>query len=194
MTHAPEEDLDPRVARTRDAVLTAVRTLVQRDGVEAVTHQRVAAEAGIGRATVYRHWPDRTHLLLDALAEPDDPQSWTGSGDLRTDLTRELGRLQRILSGSPFVPELAALIGRAEWQPELRELEQQLLAHGTAGLRRSLQQAVDRAELPEDLPLDVALAQLAGPLFYRRMLAHEPIADELIEAVITSFVQAKARG
>jgi AcrR family transcriptional regulator len=189
MTHVPE-DLDPRVARTRDAVLTAVRTLVRRDGVEAVTHQRVAVEAGIGRATVYRHWPDRTHLLLDALAEPDDPESWTGSGDLRADLTRELGRLQRILSASPFVPELAALIGRAEWQPELRELEQQLLAHGTAGLRRSLQQAVERGELPEELALDGALAQLAGPLFYRRMLAHEPIADTFVDAVITSFVQA----
>jgi AcrR family transcriptional regulator len=192
MTHA-QEDLDPRVARTRDAVLTAVRTLVRRDGVEAVTHQRVAVEAGIGRATVYRHWPDRTHLLLDALAEPDDPESWTGSGDLRTDLVRELGRLQRILSASPFVPELAALIGRAEWQPELRELEQQLLAHGTAGLRRSLRQAVARGELPEDLTLDSALAQLAGPLFYRRMLAHEPIADTFVDAVITSFVRSHGR-
>jgi AcrR family transcriptional regulator len=189
MTHVPE-DLDPRVARTRDAVLNAVRTLVRRDGVEAVTHQRVAVEAGIGRATVYRHWPDRTHLLLDALAEPDDPESWTGSGDLRTDLVRELGRLQRILSASPFVPALAALIGRAEWQPELRELEQQLLAHGTAGLRRSLQQAIERGELPEELALDSALARLAGPLFYRRMLAHEPIADTFVDAVINSFVRS----
>jgi AcrR family transcriptional regulator len=192
MTQAPE-DLDPRVARTRDAVVTAVRTLVQRDGVEAVTHQRVAAEAGIGRATVYRHWPDRTHLLLDALAEPEDPQSWTGSGDLVTDLTRELGRLQRILTASPFVPELAALIGRAEWQPELRELEQQLLAHGTAGLRRSLQQAVDRGELPDDLRIDDAVARLAGPLFYRRMLAHGPVDDAFVEAVVSSFVPASRR-
>jgi AcrR family transcriptional regulator len=182
------DDLDPRVARTREAVLDAVRTLVQRDGVEAVTHQRVAVEAGIGRATVYRHWPDRTHLLLDALAEPDDPESWTGSGDLVVDLTRELGRLQRILTGSPFVPELAALLGRSEWEPALRELEGQLLAHGTAGLRRSLQQAIDRDELPADLDVDAALARLAGPLFYRRMLAHRPVEDRLVDEVVTSFV------
>jgi AcrR family transcriptional regulator len=182
------DDLDPRVARTREAVLEAVRTLVQRDGVEAVTHQRVAVEAGIGRATVYRHWPDRTHLLLDALAEPEDPESWTGSGDLVVDLTRELGRLQRILTGSPFVPELAALLGRSEWEPALRELEEQLLAHGTAGLRRSLQQAIDRDELPADLDVDGALARLAGPLFYRRMLAHLPLEDRLVDEVIASFV------
>jgi AcrR family transcriptional regulator len=188
MTRATD-DLDPRVVRTRDAVVDAVRTLVQRDGVEAVTHQRVAAEAGIGRATVYRHWPDRTHLLLEALAEPEDPASWTGSGDLVADLSRELGRLQRILSGSPFVPELAALLGRAEWEPELRELEQQLLAHGTAGLRRSLQQAADRGELRADLDLSGAVARLAGPLFYRRMLAHEPIDDAFVDDVVKTFVR-----
>jgi AcrR family transcriptional regulator len=182
------DDLDPRVARTRDAVLEAVRTLVRRDGVEAVTHQQVAVEAGIGRATVYRHWPDRTHLLLDALAEPEDPESWTGSGDLVVDLTRELGRLQRILTGSPFVPELAALLGRSEWEPALRELEEQLLAHGTAGLQRSLQQAIDRGELPADLDVDGALARLAGPLFYRRMLAHRPVDDRLVDEVVASFV------
>jgi AcrR family transcriptional regulator len=187
------DDLDPRVARTRDAVLEAVRTLVQRDGVEAITHQRVAVEAGIGRATVYRHWPDRTHLLLDALAEPEDPASWTGSGDLVADLTRELGRLQRILTGSPFVPELAALLGRSEWEPALRELEEQLLAHGTAGLRRSLQQAIDRDELPADLDVDGALARLAGPLFYRRMLAHRPVEDRLVDEVVASFVAHHTR-
>jgi hypothetical protein len=119
MTQAPE-DLDPRVARTRDAVSTAVRTLVQRDGVEAITHQRVA-------------------------------------------------------------------------EPELRELEQQLLAHGTAGLRRSLQQAVDRGELPDDLRIDDAVARLAGPVFYRRMLAHGPIDDAFVEAVVSSFVPAPRR-
>jgi AcrR family transcriptional regulator len=188
------DDLDPRVARTRDAVLEAVRTLVRRDGVEAVTHQQVAVEAGIGRATVYRHWPDRTHLLLDALAEPEDPESWTGSGDLVVDLTRELGRLQRILTGSPFVPELAALLGRSEWEPALRELEEQLLAHGTAGLQRSLQQAIDRGELPADLDVAVALARLAGPLFYRRMLAHRPVEDRLVDEVVASFVAQPTRG
>jgi AcrR family transcriptional regulator len=188
------DDLDPRVARTRDAVLEAVRTLVRRDGVEAVTHQQVAVEAGIGRATVYRHWPDRTHLLLDALAEPEDPESWTGSGDLVVDLTRELGRLQRILTGSPFVPELAALLGRSEWEPALRELEEQLLAHGTAGLQRSLQQAIDRGELPAELDVDGALARLAGPLFYRRMLAHRPVEDRLVDEVVASFVAQPTRG
>src|SRR5680860_1539111 len=152
------DDVDPRVARTRQAVRDAVRRLVQRAGFEAVSHQEVAAEAGIGRATVYRHWPKRTDLLLHALAEIEAPHAWQSSGDLATDLARELERLQRTMS-SPLVPELIALIGRAEWNPELRETQTELLASGTAGLRRTLKAAIDRGELPGDLDVDTTIAR-----------------------------------
>jgi AcrR family transcriptional regulator len=185
---APSEDPDPRVVRTREAVRRAVRSLIQRSGFEALTHQHVAAEAGIGRATVYRHWPDRTQLLLDALADVETPTDWRSSGELGTDLTTELRRLQRTLTSSPLVPELVALIGQAEWDPELRELKTELLASGTAGLRLALQAGIDRGELPAGLELDAAIARLAGPLFYRRVLAHAPIEDRFVQRVLEAFL------
>jgi AcrR family transcriptional regulator len=189
---APEENEDPRVARTRDAVRRAVRSLVQRSGFEALTHQQVATEAGIGRATVYRHWPDRTQLLLDALVEVESPTGWQSSGELASDLSTELGRLQRTLTSSPLVPELVALIGQAEWEPELRELKSKLLASGTAGLRHALQAGIERGQLPSDLDLDAALARLAGPLFYRRVLAHATIEDAFVERVLSAFLRDTA--
>jgi AcrR family transcriptional regulator len=187
MTAAPEDE-DPRVARTRDAVRRAVRSLLQRSGFGAVTHQQVATEAGIGRATVYRHWPDRTQLLLEALADIEAPTTWRTSGDLAVDLSAELAHLQRTLTGSPLVPELVALIGQAEWQPPLREVKARLLMTGTAGLRHALQAASERGELPDELDLDEAIARLAGPLFYRRVLAHGPIEDVFVEDVRDAFL------
>lgn len=187
---ASEED--PRVARTRLAVREAVRSLVQRAGFEAVSHQQVAAEAGIGRATVYRHWPRRTDLLLYALAEVEAPRHWQSSDDLATDLVRELERLRQTLSSSPLVPELVALIGRAEWDPELREVKAELLATGTAGLRRALEAAIDRGELPADADLDTTIARLAGPLFYRRLLAHAPLEDTFVARIVTAYVHEVA--
>ena len=182
------DDQDPRVTRTRDAVREAVRSLVQRAGFEAVSHQQVAEEAGVGRATVYRHWPSRTDLLLEALADVDEaPRDWESRGDLAADLVEGLGRLRRTLA-SPLVPELVALIGRAEWEPELRETKLQLLATGTAGLRRALEAGIERGELAADLDLDATIARLAGPLLYRRILAHEPIDDAFVSTVITAFV------
>jgi AcrR family transcriptional regulator len=184
----PLDEQDPRVVRTRQAVREAVRSLVQRAGFEAVSHQQVAAEAGIGRATVYRHWPNRTDLLLDAIAEVEAPRDWQTSGDLADDLARELERLQRTLSSSPLVPELVALIGRAEWDSELRETKAELLASGTAGLRQALEAAIERRELPADLDLDTTIARLAGPLFYRRVLAHVPVEDAFVTTIIAAYI------
>jgi AcrR family transcriptional regulator len=185
----PVDEQDPRVVRTRRAVREAVRSLVQRAGFEAVSHQRVAAEAGIGRATVYRHWPNRSDLLLHALAEVEVPRDWETSGDLVTDLARELERLQRTLSGSPLVPELVALIGRAEWDADLRETKAELLASGTAGIRRTLEAAIERGDLVQGLDVDLAIARLAGPLFYRRVLAHAPIDLAFVEQIIEGFMR-----
>jgi AcrR family transcriptional regulator len=196
MAKTPETSADPRVARTRAAVRAAVRRLVHESGFEAVTHQRVAAAAGVGRASVYRHWPDRVDLLLDGLADvAPEPSSWTSSGDLAADLTGELGRLQRILNDSPFVPELVALLGRAEWDPALRDLQQRLLRQGTGGLRQALEHSVTRGDLPGALDIDDAIARLAGPLFYQRLLADRMIDDAFIAAVVADVTaHHSARG
>ena len=188
----PARDEDPRVARTRDAVRDAVRSLVQRSGFEAVSHQQVAEEAGLGRATVYRHWPSRTDLLLEALAGVEEaPRPWESRGDLAADLTEGLERLRRALA-SPLVPELVALIGRAEWDLELRDTKLELLATGTAGLRRSLEAGLERGELPADLDVDATIARLAGPLLYRRVLAHAPIDDAFVATIVAGFVDEVA--
>lgn len=181
---------DPRVARTRAAVRAAVRSLVQQSGFEAVTHQRVAEVAGVGRASVYRHWPDRVDLLVDALIdtapESSPPPS---SGDLATDLARELHRLQRILNDSPFVPQLLTLLGRAEWDPPLRDLKRRLLSRGIGGLRQALEDAAARGDLTPPPDIDDAIARLAGPLFYRRLLADSTIDDAFVGTVIAEVTR-----
>ncbi len=54
-------------------MLDAARELLAREGPDAVTHQRVARQAGVGRATVYRHWPRREQLVLDTMAGVELP-------------------------------------------------------------------------------------------------------------------------
>lgn len=186
--------VDPRVARTRDAVLAAVRDLVRQAGIEAVTHQRVAEKAGVGRASVYRHWPDRTHMLLDALADlPAGAEDWSSSGDPASDVLAELGRLQRILNDSPFVPQLAALLSGAESDPGLRSLEQRLLAQGTARLREAVEHGIEHGHLPDRMDSATAVALLAGPIFYQRLLAKEPIADDFVATIVDRLVSRSGR-
>ncbi|MFP3899941.1 MAG: TetR/AcrR family transcriptional regulator, partial [Acidimicrobiia bacterium] len=176
------------------AVRDAVRRVLRAEGIEAVSHQRVAEAAGVGRASVYRHWPDRTHLVIDALtgAVPD-PTGWRSTGDLVRDLAAEVGRLQGVLNDSPFVPDLVALVGRAEWDAGLRALKARLLAQGTGGLRRAIEHAAARGDLPTGTDVGEAVAALAGPLFYQRVLAHQRITDRFVAGVVERFVRAHAR-
>lgn len=141
--------------------------------------------------TVCRHWPDRVDLLVDALAGAPVEDAPRTTGDLGEDLSHELGRLQGILNDSPFVPELVALIGRAEWDAGVRELKQRLLHQGTAGLRDALEQARARGELAAELGTGEALAQLEGPLFFRRLLADRRIDDSVVAEPVVRLSRAR---
>src|SRR3954451_18071153 len=74
---------DPRARRSRAAALTAATELLVEGGPERVTHAAVAVRAGVGRATVYRHWPDQQSLLFDALANDVRPLLAFGEGPIR---------------------------------------------------------------------------------------------------------------
>src|SRR6266581_1100612 len=64
---------DPRAARSHEAILAAAFDLLAREGPGAITHQRVAQQAGVGRATVYRHWAAPEDLLRDVLYTAELP-------------------------------------------------------------------------------------------------------------------------
>ena len=89
--------IDPRAQRSRAKILEAVRSILFTEGPEAVTHQRVADVAGVGRATVYRHWTsadDMVYALLD-----ENPF--------------------RLLDAPPDTPLAARLAGWLSWITEL---------------------------------------------------------------------------
>src|SRR6201987_4360841 len=84
---------DPRAARSREAVRAAPLALLAREGPGAITHQRVAQQAGVGRATVYRHWADPEGLLRDVLFSAELPFFTTPALPLRSWLHAELRQL-----------------------------------------------------------------------------------------------------
>ncbi|MGN8245723.1 TetR/AcrR family transcriptional regulator [Cellulomonas soli] len=75
--------MDPRLTRTREAALSAADELLDAYGMTALTHQNVAARAGLARATVYRHWPTTVDLLLDLHSRHRPPEFVTTGDTLR---------------------------------------------------------------------------------------------------------------
>ncbi len=97
---------DPRAARSREAILAAAFDLLAREGPGAITHQRVAQQAGVGRATVYRHWAAPEDLLRDVLFSAELPFFATPALPLRSWLRAELRQLADELA-LPAVASLA---------------------------------------------------------------------------------------
>lgn len=186
------ESEDPRVLRSRAAALQAARALMLREGLDAVTHLRVARESGLGRKTMYRHWPDREALLTDALSTDHLPYP-AASGVLRDDLCAHLESLRVALVEGPLAFVLAALVERSFVDPAtFGALRKSLSSRGCARIRQLLGAAVKRGDLAPSLDLVAAAAELEGPIFYRALILGERPSRARVPVLVDAFLRAHA--
>ena len=178
--------VDPRLARSRKAMLDAARDLLLRDGPAAVTHQRVARQAGVGRATVYRHWPRPEQLMLDTMALVDLPFLRDPVTPVRPWLFREL----RVFADEMALPAVAgvalAMMDRSGSSLPA-EVHDRFSATADTGLRAAVALAVAEGELTAPADPEDIMALLSGPLIHRACLQGRIISDELIDRVIDSI-------
>jgi AcrR family transcriptional regulator len=177
---------DPRMVRSRTTMLAAARSLLLREGPAAVTHQRVARQAGVGRATVYRHWPRPDLLLLDAMAGVDLPFFREPTVPVRPWLRQEL----RVLADEMALPQVAAVAlammqGSAHSLPT--EVRDRFTATATGRIRAALSLASAEGELDPAVDPQDALALLVGPILQRTCFQTGTVSDELIDRLMDSI-------
>lgn len=185
-TDAPR--LDPRVGRTRQAVLATALQLLLDEGWDALTHARLASTSGISRMTLYRHWPTRHELLHDTLRVAADVQHAPISGDLRKDLKRELQLVRKQLLSPDKGKLLATLIQLAQSEPQIAEVRDESVRDGTSGVTQILSDGVAAGSLPADLDVEVAVASLVGPLVYRVLVNGRRLTAGFVDDVAESFL------
>jgi AcrR family transcriptional regulator len=178
--------------RTRESALEAATRLLLAEGLDAVTHQKVAASAGLGRRTLYRHWPDAEALLQDTLAGAAYPVT-ARTGELREDLLAHLEALRQALVHGPLRYVVLALNERAAVRPELRPLRDRLTDGGCRPLVELLTAAVAEGRLPTDLDVDAAVAALEGPVFYRSLVRGEAVPAGVVAQVVEDFLASAGR-
>jgi AcrR family transcriptional regulator len=181
---------DARIAaRTRAAVHEALRSLFAEEGAAALTHQRVAQRAEVGRATIYRHWPRPVDLVTEALSVVDQPvfRSREGSS-LRAWLGGELARFAADLAQPAATQFLATVIGTADQIQSVADLRDDLLRRISAVLRSGLAQAEAMGEPGRRLDPDELLARLLGPVIFRvsiqQAVADRDFIDRLVDAAL----------
>jgi AcrR family transcriptional regulator len=182
---APTEDaiavgpaLDARVVRTRDDILRAAIDVLIAEGLDAVTHHRLAEVAGYSRATVYKHWPTRSALFLDAFTYRPSGEHHTPTGDLRSDLIAELTMFRRGMERQRLDRALAALAALTTSVPELAEVRDRLVAEGERVLLELLTPVAQGTEL------EAAMRMLSGSVLHSALMHGQLPGDDVIAAVV----------
>jgi AcrR family transcriptional regulator len=184
-----------RTERVRLAVIAATRDLLINVGYEDLSIERVAEQAGVAKSTVYRRWRDRTGLLLellDELSSVEIPFVDTGSvdEDIRV-LTLGIAKFFRDHTGAQLA---LALIADAVHNPGAADGLRTFWARRNEAAAASVRQAIDRGELPADTdPVEVIRA-IGAPLYYRLLVTHEPVGDDVAVRAAAAAVTAARAG
>lgn len=176
---------DPRVVRSRAAILDACADLIAEEGFAGVTIEAVAARSGAAKTTVYRHWPSRAALLVEAFGICSGPPGvLADTGSTRDDVREVLVGLSRNLNDGDWLAAMGSLLDAAARDPELARLHAATLAERRRPLTDALDRGVARGDLPGDLDVEHAVSVLAGPLFYRALVDRDPVGADFIAAVV----------
>lgn len=177
----------PRSERSRRAILAAAAALLHEQGLRGMSIEAVAARAGVSKKTIYRWWPSKGVLALDAIyaewsrARGVIPNRGTLQGDLRSRMRATV----RVLNSPTLGSALAALIAEAQADPELAHAyTEHVLVPLRAQLRLILERAIARGELPSDLDLEAAIDLLQGPLYLRLLHTHAPLDQQFADTIV----------
>jgi AcrR family transcriptional regulator len=187
----------PRSEKARLAILEAATELLLVQGLSAVSMDAVAERAGVSKATIYRWWPTKESLALDALfnewAAARPPARDTGS--LRGDLLSLLRPWARLAASRPYGRVIAGLITQAQMDPAFAaEYRTRFVAPRREQGREVLRRAIERGEIPADTKIEVALDMLYGPLYHRLLHGHAPLNDRFVRDVVDTALDGIMHG
>jgi AcrR family transcriptional regulator len=184
MTTAGPPLADPRIVRTRAAVVEATIDLIHEEGLEAVTFQAVARRAGVGRATLYRHWESTDELIFEALAEIVSAWEFAGPGRLRDALVDEIDRRRPELNQPVVRIAFMAICSRAARDTTAAVLRDRLVGSIAGGIRASIAAGVERGELRPGLDAEILTAEVFGAMVWRSFVMGRPVTRRFVEQVV----------
>ena len=197
MTDAAEETRPrgrPRSETAQTAILSAAIALLLDEGLHAMSMDDVAERAGVSKATIYRWWPSKELLALDALSTEWVTPTAAKRGDtgsLRGDLLVYLRPWIRQLNDKPYGRVIAGLVAQAQTDPEFAKLyHEHFVLPRREATRLLFLRAIDRGEIRRDTDLEVSLDLLYGPIYHRMLHLHAPLNDRFTKDVVDAVMKA----
>ena len=186
------QETDERVRRSKEAVLAATNELLSEAGFGGVSVDAVSKRSGVAKTTIYRHWPSRTALLLEACSRLGSRPETPDTGSVRGDLTVLATYLAHQLRSARWATVLPSVIDAAERDPDVAQLQSRLHTGFLTPFRTVVERAQERGELPRSQDPSEVVAAIAGPLFFRRWFSREALNEEFVSRVVERAVNAPA--
>ena len=192
---APRGRGRPRDPQIREAILRAAREIIAANGPGGLTMEGVAARAGVGKPTVYRWWPDRHAVAMDALMQ-EHSQSIAQTSPPQRKARIALKALQQQLEtvaeafASRTGRNMASMLAAADGESELAKSFRNhfVMARREEG-RALLQEALRAGEVRPDLDIDVALDLIYGALFFRLLMGHANLERVAVQKILAHALQ-----
>ena len=181
-------ELDPRVERSRRVILEAVLDELGTVGYGALTIEAVAARAGVGKSTIYRHWPGKLELVEDAFRTLKAPVAVPDQGSLRDRVVAVIEQVACLVAESTYSTCMPALIDAAERDPKVRDFHSRFSSERRAVLVGMLRDAVHTGELPATADPELLADALVGPILLRRLMLAQPVGPEIARELVDQLL------
>ena len=186
--------VDDRVRRSKASVLKVTAELLTETGLGGVSVDEVARRSGVAKTTIYRHWPTRSDLLMEACSQLGTEQEVPDTGSVEGDISTLLTNLAELLLTARWASVVPSVIDAAERDADIAAIHSRL----QRGHARPFQEVITRAkrngEISRNVDSAAMIAALIGPLFYRRWFSRESLDDNVVKDVVKRVIDfAKPR-
>jgi AcrR family transcriptional regulator len=172
----------PRSEEARVAILRSALNLLGKNGFANLAIEDVAADANVGKATVYRWWPNKAALIADAFASSATRKlHFPDTGSVITDMSQQMRQLIKVFRSSRGRIVSAILAGGQSDKELISAFRERFLWPRRQEAYATLQRGVRRGELRRDIDMDLLLDSLYGPIYMRFLIRHDSLTPEFVD-------------
>ena len=185
----------PRSEESRQSILrSTLKLLKQPGGFPELSIEAIAADANVGKTTVYRWWPTKAALVADSFfASAEDELQFPNTGSVQRDMSLQMRRVIRIFRSDRGKVVAAPLAG-GQSDPDLLEaFRERFMWPKRRQAYQTLQRGIDRGELPADSDKDLILDSLYGPIYMRFLIRHDKLAESFADELCGLVLQGLKR-
>jgi AcrR family transcriptional regulator len=181
----------PRSEQARLSILRSTLKLLGENGFSELTIEDVAAHASVGKATVYRWWPNKAALIADAFASSATRKlHFPDTGSVRTDMSQQMRQLVKIFR-SRRGRIVSAILGAGQSDRDvIAAFRERFLKPRRQEAYETLRRAILRGELREDVDMDLLLDSLYGPIYMRFLIRHDKLTPDFVDRLCELVLSA----